>query len=192
MGGKDQQPGSVDPKEPNIFYMPTNNWCMELNPQERTHTNQGTVYVFANVYMYPEKPGITGKIKKFDVVSGKADWEIPDPYPNWSGTMVTDGGLVFYGSLGGDFRAADRETGDIVWSRKLGSGIIGNPITYKLDGKQYVSIYSGIGGWIGLPVTAGLPLDDKFGAIGATAMTKAANLDKIPQGGTLNTFRLFE
>jgi len=54
----------------------------------------------------------------------------------------------------------------------LGSGIIGNPITYKVAGKQYVSIWSGIGGWIGLPVTAGLDLSDKFGAIGATAMTK--------------------
>ena len=80
MGGKDQQPGSVDPKEPNVFYMPTNNWCMELEPQERTHTNQGTVYVFANVYMYPEKQGTTGKIKKYDVLSGKTLWEIPDPY----------------------------------------------------------------------------------------------------------------
>ena len=129
MGGKDQQPGSVDPKEPNIFYMPTNNWCMELEPQERTHTNQGTVYVFANVYMYPEKPGTTGKIKKFDVLTGKTEWEIPDPYPNWGGTMVTDGGLMFYGSLGGDFRAVDRTTGKVLWSRKLGSGIIGNPIT---------------------------------------------------------------
>jgi len=192
MGGKDQQPGSVDPKEPHVFYMPTNNWCMELEPQERTHTNQGTVYVFANVYMYPEKPGVTGKIKKFDALSGETVWEIPDQYPNWSGTMVTDGGLMFYGSLGGDFRAVDRDSGKVVWSRKLGSGIIGNPITYKVDGKQYVSIFSGIGGWIGLPVTAGLDLNDKFGAIGATAMTKAANLDKIPQGGTLNTFRVFE
>ena len=53
MGGKDQQPCSVDPKEPNKFYCPTNNWCMEHEPQERTHTQQGTVYVFANVYMYP-------------------------------------------------------------------------------------------------------------------------------------------
>ena len=52
MRGKDQQPASV---------------CMELEPQERTHTNQGTVYVFANVYMYPEKQGTTGKIKKYDV-----------------------------------------------------------------------------------------------------------------------------
>ncbi|HVZ05784.1 PQQ-dependent dehydrogenase, methanol/ethanol family [Hyphomicrobium sp.] len=192
MGGKDQQPCSVDPAEPNKFYCPTNNWCMELEPQERSHTQQGTVYVFANVYMFPEKPGTTGKIKKFDVLTGKTDWEIPDPYPNWGGTLNTAGGLLFYGSLGGDFRAVDRKTGKILWERKLASGIIGNPITYKVKGKQYVSILSGLGGWIGVPVTAGLDLSDKFGAIGATAMTKAANLDKIPQAGTLFTFRVMD
>jgi lanthanide-dependent methanol dehydrogenase len=190
MGGKDQQPASVDPKEPNIFYVPTNNWCMEDEPQARTHTQQGTVYVFANVYMYPEKPGITGKLKKFDVLTGETVWEIPDPYPNWGGTLNTDGGLVFYGSLGGDFRAVDRKTGKVLWHRKLGSGIIGNPITYSINGHQYVSVFSGIGGWIGLPVTAGLDLSDKFGAIGATAMAKTAGLDKIPMGGDLYTFRL--
>ncbi len=192
MGGKDQQPCSVDPKVPNKFYCPTNNWCMEDEPQERSHTQQGTVYVFANVYMYPEKPGIAGKIKKFDVVTGKADWEIPDPYPNWSGTMVTDGGLMFYGSKSGHFRAVDRNSGKVLWSKKLGSGIIGNPITYKVKGKQYVSIFAGLGGWIGIPVTAGLDMDDKYGAIGATAMAKATGLDKIPQGGTLYTFSIGE
>jgi PQQ-dependent dehydrogenase (methanol/ethanol family) len=190
MGGKDQQPCAVDPKEPNMVYCPTNNWCMEDEPQERTHTNQGTVYVFANVYMYPEKPGVTGKFKKFDVLTGKTVWEIPDPYPNWGGALVTDGGLVFYGSLGGDFRAVDRDSGKVLWSRKLGSGIIGNPMTYKVDGKQYVSVYAGIGGWVGLPVAAGLDLNDKFGAIGATAIAKATGLNLIPQGGTLYTFRL--
>ena len=70
-------------------------------------------------------------------MTGKEDWDIPDPYPNWSGALVTDGGLAFYGSLGGDFRAVDRDTGKILWHRKLASGIIGNPITYKIDGKQY-------------------------------------------------------
>ncbi len=192
MGGKDQQPCSVDPKEPNLFYCPTNNWCMEDEPQKRTHTQQGTVYVFANVYMYPEKPGTTGKIKKFDVLTGETLWEIPDPYPNWGGTLVTDGGLMFYGSKSGHFRAVDRESGKVVWERKLASGIIGNPITYKLKGKQYVSIFSGLGGWIGLPVTAGLDMNDKYGAIGATAMAKATRLDLIPQGGTLHTFRVYE
>ena len=190
MGGKDQQPAAVDPTDPTNFYVPTNNWCMEDEPQTRSHTQQGTVYVFANVYMYPEKPGVTGKFKKFNVVTGKTEWEIPDPYPNWGGAMVTAGGLAFYGSLGGDFRAVDRATGKVLWSRKLGSGIIGNPITYSVKGKQYVSVWSGIGGWIGLPVTAGLDLSDKFGAIGATAMTKAAGLNHIPQGGTLYTFRV--
>ena len=92
------------------------------------------------------------------MLTGETAWEIPDPYPNWGGGMVTAGGLVFYGSLNGDFRAVDRNSGKILWQRKLGSGIIGNPITYKVGGKQYVSVHSGIGGWIGLPVTAGLDL----------------------------------
>jgi PQQ-dependent dehydrogenase (methanol/ethanol family) len=200
MGGKDQQPVAVDPADPTKFYVPTNNWCMEDEPQARTHTQQGTVYVFANVYMYPEKPGITGKFKKFDVLTGKSDWEIPDPYPNWGGALVTDGGLAFYGSLGGDFRAVDRNTGKVVWHRKLGSGIIGNPIAWKSGGHEYISVFCGIGGWIGLPAVAGvgsspnyaygLDADDKYGAIGATAMAKASGLFNIPSGGMLYTFRV--
>ncbi len=190
MGGKDQQPVAVDPNDPANFYVPTNNWCMEDEPQQRSHTTQGIVYVFANVYMYPEKPGVTGKFKKFDVLTGKTVWEIPDKYPNWGGAMVTAGGLAFYGSLGGDFRAVDRNTGKILWHRKLGSGIIGNPIAWSVDGKEYVSVFAGIGGWIGLPITAGLDLNDKYGAIGATAMAKASGLKHIPLGGTLYTFRV--
>lgn len=190
MGGKDQQPASVDPRDPEIFYVPTNNWCMQDTPQTRTSMQQGVVYVFANVYMYEDKAGVSGRIKAFNVVTGKTVWDVPDKYPNWGGTLNTDGGLVFYGSLGGDFRAVDRKTGRILWSRKLGSGIIGNPITYSIKGHQYVSVFCGIGGWIGLPVTAGLDMNDKYGAIGATAMAKATGLTQIPQGGAVYTFRL--
>lgn len=190
MGGKDQQPASVDPSNPEIFYVPTNNWCMQDTPQTRTSMQQGVVYVFANVYMYEHVPGVAGRLKAFNVVTGKTLWNVPDKYPNWGGTMNTAGGLVFYGSIGGDFRAVDMKTGKVLWSRKLGSGIIGNPITYEIDGHQYVSIFAGIGGWIGLPVTAGLDLNDKYGAIGATAMAKATHENLIPQGGTVYTFRL--
>jgi len=190
MGGKDQQPASVDPSNPQVFFVPTNNWCMQDTPQTRTSLQQGVVYVFANVYMYEEVPGVSGRIKAFNVVTGKTVWNIPDKYPNWGGTLNTAGGVVFYGSLGGDFRAVDSKTGHILWSRKLGSGIIGNPITYSIGGHQYVSIMAGIGGWIGLPVTAGLDLNDKYGAIGATAMAKATHLNEIPQGGEVYTFRL--
>jgi len=190
MGGKDQQPASVDPNNPEIFYVPTNNWCMQDTPQTRTSMQQGVVYVFANVYMYEHVPGVAGRIKAFNVVTGQTVWNLPDKYPNWGGTLNTGGGLVFYGSLGGDFRAVDSKTGRILWSRKLGSGIIGNPISYQIDGHQYVSVFAGIGGWIGLPVTAGLDLNDKYGAIGATAMAKATHLNEIPQGGEVYTFRL--
>ncbi|HML27858.1 MAG TPA: PQQ-dependent dehydrogenase, methanol/ethanol family, partial [Hyphomicrobium sp.] len=85
----------------------------------------------------------------------------------------------------------DRNTGKVVWERKLASGVIGNPIAWKVNGKEYISVFAGLGGWIGIPVTAGLDMDDKFGAIGATAMAKAAGLDKIPQGGVLTTFRVY-
>ncbi len=190
MGGKDQQPASVDPSNPQIFYVPTNNWCMQDTPQTRTSLQQGVVYVFANVYMYEEVPGVSGRIKAFNVVTGQTVWNIPDKYPNWGGTLNTAGGVVFYGSTGGDFRAVDSKSGHILWSRKLGSGIIGNPITYSIGGHQYVSIMAGIGGWIGLPVTAGLDLNDKYGAIGATAMAKATHLNEVPQGGEVYTFRL--
>jgi lanthanide-dependent methanol dehydrogenase len=190
MGGKDQQPASVDPTNPEIFFVPTNNWCMQDTPQTRTSMQQGVVYVFANVYMYEHVPGVAGRLKAFNVVTGKTVWNIPDKYPNWGGSMNTAGGVVFYGSLGGDFRAVDARTGRILWSRKLGSGIIGNPISYEIKGHQYVSVFAGIGGWIGLPVTAGLDLNDKYGAIGATAMAKATHLNEIPQGGELYTFRL--
>jgi PQQ-dependent dehydrogenase (methanol/ethanol family) len=190
MGGKDQQPASVDPSDPQVFFVPTNNWCMQDTPQTRTSLQQGVVYVFANVYMYEEQPGVSGRIKAFNVVTGKTVWDIPDKYPNWGGTLNTAGGLVFYGSTGGDFRAVDSKSGRVLWSRKLGSGIIGNPITYSIGGHQYVSIMAGIGGWIGLPVTAGLDLNDKYGAIGATAMAKATHLNEVPQGGEVYTFRL--
>jgi lanthanide-dependent methanol dehydrogenase len=190
MGGKDQQPASVDPSDPQVFFVPTNNWCMQDTPQTRTSLQQGVVYVFANVYMYEEQPGVSGRVKAFNVVTGKTVWDIPDKYPNWGGTLNTAGGVVFYGSTGGDFRAVDSKTGKILWSRKLGSGIIGNPISYSIGGHQYVSILAGIGGWIGLPVTAGLDLNDKYGAIGATAMAKATKLNEVPQGGELYTFRL--
>lgn len=190
-GGKDQQPASVDPNDPEWFYVPTNNWCMEDEPQERTHTQQGTVYVFANVYMYQEKPGVSGKLKKFNAVTGKTAWEIPDSYQNWGGTLNTAGGLVFYGNMYGNFRAVDRNSGKVLWTRKLGSGIISNPITWKIGGKQYVGVFSGLGGWAGLPVTADLDFSDKYGAIGATAMAKTAKLNLVPQGGLFTAFRLY-
>lgn len=115
MGGKDQQPCSVDPANAAVFFCGTNNWHMELEPQERGNTMMGLPYVFANVMMKPNEPGALGIVKAFDVVEGKSKWEIKEKYPVWSGTLVTDGGLVFYGTLDGWFRAVDKDTGKKLW-----------------------------------------------------------------------------
>lgn len=189
-GGKDQQPVAVDPSNPQVFYVPTNQWCMEDTPLKRTSTQQGSGYAFANVYMYQSTPGLSGQFQAFDVDTGKIVWKIPNKYQTWGGALVTAGGVAFYGDMVGDFRAVDTKTGKVLWMRKLGSGIIGNPISYSINGQQYVSVFAGIGGWSGLPVTAGLNFSDKFGAIGATAMAKTVGLNLVPQGGTLYTFRL--
>lgn len=190
MGTKDQQPCSVDPAKPNVFFCGTNNWYMELTPQERGKTMQGMPYVFANVMMKPHKPGALGIIKAFDVISGKEIWTIEEKFPTWSGTLVTDGGLVFYGTLDGWFRAVDKDNGKKLWETKLPSGVIGNPITYKIGSDQYVAVYSGIGGWIGLPVTAGLDPSDPYGALGAAGLAFSNDFQSIPTGGMLHVFRL--
>jgi lanthanide-dependent methanol dehydrogenase len=190
LGGTDHQPCALDPADPSKFYCPTNNWCREDEPQELPHIERGSVYVVANVRMYPQNPGTTGKFKKLDVLTGASEWEIPDSYPNWGGALVTDGGLVFYGSLSGDFRAVERNSGKIVWHRKLGLGIVGDPVTYEVKGRQYISVWSGVGRWIRLPGPVGLDLSDEYGAIDSKNAANAAEYKKMPQGGTLYTFRL--
>jgi lanthanide-dependent methanol dehydrogenase len=191
-GDKDQQPCAVDPADPTKLYCPTNNWCSEDETEDRTHTARGAVYTIANVPVYPQKLAIKGKLNKFDLLTGESDWEITDSYPNWSSALVTDGGLVFYGSLSGDFRAVDRKTGAIVWHRKLGSGIIGDPVTYKIKGKQYISVWAGFRRLIRSPAIAGLSSNDTDGAVRGSAMPKIAEFDHVRQGDTLYTFALQE
>ena len=82
----------------------------------------------------------------------------------WSGALATAGNVVFYGTLDGWFKAVDARTGAVLWQFKVGSGIVGAPMTYTgPDGKQYVAVYSGIGGDMGLliagDVAANLPFD---------------------------------
>ena len=192
ISGKDHLPCALDPAEPTKFYCPTNDWCREDEAQDRTHTPHGAEYAIANIADYPPKRGVTGKLNKFDVLTGKSDWEITDAYPNSGGALVTDGGLVFYGSLSGDFRAVDRKTGAIVWHCSLGSGIIGDPVTYEIKGKQYISVWSGFGRSLRLPATAGLNSSGKDGAIRSSALPKIAGLDHVRQDATLYTFALQE
>jgi alcohol dehydrogenase (cytochrome c) len=121
---------------------------------------------------------------------GKAVWSIKDKFPVWSGALATAGDLVFFGTMEGWFEAADANTGEVLWRFKTGSGIIGQPITFRgPDGKQYVAIASGVGGWAGAIVSGGLDPRDSSGALGFVgAMTELPKVTR--SGGMLYVFAL--
>jgi alcohol dehydrogenase (cytochrome c) len=118
-------------------------------------------------------PKIRGYLKAIDPLTGKAKWQTPYASPNYSSTMVTASDLVFTGVMTGEFQALDANTGQILWSFQTPSGIVGQPVTWQKDGKQYVTVLSGIGG-----VYAQRSGDP--------------NLVHVPTGVTLWTFALFD
>ena len=161
-GGKNQQPAAFSPAT-GLFYVPTNNLCMDFEARDVSYI-AGTPYIGGNAPEVAGPGGYRGEFMAWDATTGRKVWGIKEPYPVWGGALVTKGGVVFYGTLDGWFKAADAKTGAILWKFKVGSGVVGNPMTYLgPDGKQYVAVYSGIGGDMGLliagDVAANLPYD---------------------------------
>ena len=101
-------------------------------------------------------------------------WGIKDTkFPIYSGVLATGGDVVFYGTMDGWFKAVDARSGRELWQFKTGSGIVGNPMTYLgPDGKQYVAIYSGIGGWMGAVAFPAISADDPYAALGVVGAMK--------------------
>jgi lanthanide-dependent methanol dehydrogenase len=187
-GAKDWQPSSFSPRT-GLLYIPQNNLCMDEEDLQANYI-AGTPYVGANVRMYDAPGGYGGVFTAWDPIAGKVVWSDPDMFPVWSGALATAGDVVFYGTMSGWFKAVDAHSGQLLWQFKTGSGIIGQPITYKgPDGKQYVAILSGVGGWAGAVVAGGLDTRDKSAALGFSAAMK--DLPKYTnQGGMLYVFQL--
>jgi alcohol dehydrogenase (cytochrome c) len=107
----------------------------------------GTPYDGMEMKRYPASGGNWGAFIAWDPVHGRKLWEIPEKFMVMSGVVATAGDLVFYGTVDGWFRAVDAWSGKVLWSQKLSSGIIGQPITYLgPDGRQYVAVFAGVGG----------------------------------------------
>ncbi|MBZ5583285.1 MAG: methanol/ethanol family PQQ-dependent dehydrogenase [Acidobacteriia bacterium] len=187
-GGKDWQPSSFSPKT-NLIYIPHNNLCMEFQGVQANYI-AGTPYVGANVRMYAGPGGNRGEVSAYDPVNAKTVWAVKEDFPAWSGTVVTAGDVLFYGTMDGWFKALDDRSGNLLWQFKAGSGIIGQPVTYKgPDGKQYVAVLSGVGGWAGAVVAGGINTQDGTAALGfANAMTDLGK--HTTKGGTLYVFAL--
>ena len=186
LGTKDQQPAAFSP-DTGLFYVPTNHVCMDYEPFRVSYT-AGQPYVGATLSMYPA-PGGThlGNFIAWDAGTGEIVWSLPEPFSVWSGALATAGGVVFYGTLEGYLKAVDDETGALLYKFKTPSGIIGNVMTYMHDGKQHIGVLSGIGGWAGIGLAAGLTEDTA--GLGAVGAYKALN-SYTQLGGQLTVFAL--
>jgi PQQ-dependent dehydrogenase (methanol/ethanol family) len=163
LGSKDQQPAAYSPKT-KLFYVPTNHVCMDYEPYKVSYT-AGQPYVGATLSMYPAPGGTNlGNFIAWDAGTGKIKWSDPEPFSVWSGALATAGDVVFYGTLEGYLKAVDPETGKELWKFKTPSGIIGNVNTYERGGKQYIAVLSGVGGWAGIGLAAGLMSEDNANA----------------------------
>lgn len=187
-GEKDWQPSAYSPKS-GLLYIPHNNLCMEFQGVQANYI-AGTPFVGAQVRMYAGPGGNRGEFEAWDPVNAKPVWKIKETFPVWSGAVVTAGDLVFFGTMDGWFKAVDARNGNPLWQFKVGSGIVGQPVTYKgPDGKQYVAILSGVGGWSGAVVAGGLNPKDGTGALGfVNAMTDLSQY--TTKGGMLYVFAL--
>jgi PQQ-dependent dehydrogenase (methanol/ethanol family) len=187
LGTKDQQPVSFDRKQ-NLFMVPTNHVCMTYEPFQVEYT-AGQPYVGATLTMFPA-PGSHGGMGNFiawDASTGKIAWSKPERFSVWSGALTTAGDVAFYGTLEGYVKAINPKNGNELWKFKTPSGIIGNVFTYQYGGKQFVGVYSGIGGWAGIGMAAGLTESTAgLGAVGGYKdLAKYTTL-----GGSLFVFSL--
>ena len=187
IGGKNIQPAAYS-KRTHLFYVPLNHLCMNYDVVEAKYVS-GQPWVGAGLTMFPGPDGVTGGFMAWDGLKGKAVWYNKEKYSIWSGVLATDANLVFYGTLDRWFKAIDANSGKQLWKFQVGSGVIGNPFTYSHHGKQFIGVYSGIGGWAGIAINQGLT-EDSDGAGAAGAYRELTHWDAAPGGGMLNVFSL--
>jgi PQQ-dependent dehydrogenase (methanol/ethanol family) len=187
-GAKDWNPSAYSPLT-GLLYIPHLNLCMDWESVEANYI-AGTPYVGANVVMHPGPGGHRGELSAWDVVNRRKAWSIKEDLPLWSGALATAGNLVFYGTLDGTLKAADATSGAVKWQFRTGSGIIGQPISYRgPDGRQYIAVLSGVGGWAGAVVAGDLDIRDPTAAKGfANAVSDLPQ--KTTKGGMLHVFSL--
>ena len=187
-GAKDWQPSAFSPRT-GLIYLPHQNLCMDVEAMEANYI-AGTPFVGMNVKMFAGPGGYRGEFTAWDPVRRGKVWSIQEKFPVWSGTLVTAGDVAFYGTMEGWFKAVNARTGEKLWEFKTGSGIIGQPVSYRgPDGKQYIAILSGVGGWAGAIVAGELDANDSTAALGFVNAMR-----DLPQhstkGGTLYVFSL--
>jgi PQQ-dependent dehydrogenase (methanol/ethanol family) len=169
-GAKEFAPAAVSPRT-GYLYIPAHDTCMEYEGVEANYI-AGTPYLGASVKMYPGSEQ-QGDFVAWDIQNARRAWDVREKFPLDGGVLVTAGDVAFYGTMDGWFRALDARNGQKLYEFKMSSGSIGNPITFADSaGKQYVALYSGIGGWMGATAFPEISVDDPYAALGVVGAMK--------------------
>ena len=167
VGTKGLNPGSFSPAT-GLFYVPVGNLCMDLTPTPVVFT-PGKAYLGATITMTSATGPNRGRVIAWDASTGSVAWQAQETYPVTGGMLSTAGGLVFYGTMDGWLKAVDAKSGVELWRFKTPSGIVGSPISFAgPDGKQYVAVLAGLGGWIGLGANGAFPKVSEISNPGGT------------------------
>ncbi|PYQ29535.1 MAG: PQQ-dependent dehydrogenase, methanol/ethanol family [Acidobacteria bacterium] len=187
-GAKDWNPSAWSPRT-GLLYIPAENLCMDFEGSEANYI-AGTPYLGATLRYYAGPGGHRGELVAWNVRQRRKMWAVKERFPVYSGTLATAGDVVFYGTMDGWFKAIDAKSGDTLWKFKTDSGIIAQPITYRgPDGKQYIAIETGVGGWPGAIVSNDLDPRDASAADGFVGAM--ADLPQYTEkGSTLYVFAL--
>ena len=176
-GGKNWHPMSYSPLS-KLIYMNTMAFGWDYQPlprEEVANLKPGQPHYGIKrpfVYLFDDPDG-RGYLRAIDPLTGQSKWAVPFKSPNFAGTLVTASSLVFTGRLTGEFMAVDAETGKTLWEFQTSAGVVGQPITWELNGQQYVTVTNG--------------------ATGPYVMRSGdPNLANVPAGGSVWTFKLFE
>ena len=148
LGGKNWNPMSYSPKT-GLFYIPANHWKMDYWAQNVTY-NPGAAYLGMGFRIRKLFDDHVGVLRALDPASGEIVWEHKEDMPLWAGTLTTAGDLVFTGTSDGFVKAFDARTGEELWRFQTGSGVVSIPVTWEMDGEQYIGIASGYGGAVPL------------------------------------------
>jgi alcohol dehydrogenase (cytochrome c) len=161
-GGKDWEAGAYSPLT-NTMYFPLRNTCARMLSTETprgerelalTEGGQRPLAIYALAARHQIAPGTEqlGSIHAISVETGETAWLFEQRAATQS-LVTTGGGLIFGGDANGRFRAFDQETGDILWEINLGSPVTGYPVSFAVDGRQYVAVATGTGAGINLRMT---------------------------------------
>lgn len=167
-GGKNWSPMSYNPDMQTVF---ANTLNIGMNYKAVEPQYRAGVFYFGADFSWAWPEGDRGYLRAIDPMTGETKWKDGTALPRMAGVLSTGGGLVFTGQMTGEFEAFNAENGEKLWQFQTGSGIVGQPVTWEMDGQQYITVASGVGA-----VYALFSGDER--------------LASVPAGGSIWTFRL--